>query len=294
MGIDKALGTQCLQEGNMNYYAVQDVVSRWINAYPDSPAARIAYSMALIDHGWSFRGCGYSNTVSADDRKSFDAYIDAAYQNLITYKYMATIDPMWYQMMLTVAYAKGWDKDEFYQVYKEAVTKEPYYYQTYFTAAEYLMPKWYGDIKQIEELAQDAVNRTKSQEGMGMYARIYWYVSSSSFETDLFTKSMADWSNMKSGFEDILKRYPDTWNSNNYARFACMAEDRGTAKDLMSTIGNEPIEQAWQPISLFSKCQQWINKPYIDVRLIILIGGLLLFGSVILIISKRMKTETKE
>ena len=229
----------------------------WIAAYPQSPSARIAYSMFLIGHGWHFRGGNYASAVPPEAWEPFYRYIGLARDNLERNKATASVDPRWYETMMTVARAQNWDRKRFDALLNEALDKEPYFYQTYFLALEYLLPKWHGGIKDIEQFANQAVARTVRTEGQGMYARIYWFASQTQFENELFDRSLIDWSKMKAGFEDVVARYPDAWNINNYARFACLAKDKTTTRELFVRIKENPVREAWSPIVLFSHCQQW-------------------------------------
>jgi hypothetical protein len=135
--------------------------------------------------------------------------------------------------------------------------REPLYYQTYFEALEHFLPKWHGDAEAIERFARAAVERTATQEGRGMYARIYWYASQTEYGNDLFNKSLAVWRQMRDGFDDVIARYPDPWNLNNYARFACLAGDKSKTRELLARIGPSVVHQAWAPEPLRQHCAKW-------------------------------------
>jgi len=179
---------------------------------------------------------------------------------LEAHKSVAAADPRWYQMMVSLATDQAWDRDEFDRLLDEAFEREPAYYQTYFQAIDYLMPHWHGDIGEIEEFAREAVRRTSKQEGRSMYARIYWYASQRYYQNDLFTKSMAAWPRMKEGFEDLMVRYPDPWNLNNYAKFACLASDKQTARELLKRIHPDPVIDAWDPPELLQWCSDMASR----------------------------------
>ena len=61
----------------------------------------------------------------------------------------------------------------------------------------------------------------------------------------MFDNGQADWSRMKAGFERMIKDYPDPWNINNYAKFACLAEDWKTVSFLNKQIEQKPLLDAW-------------------------------------------------
>jgi hypothetical protein len=121
------------QEREAAFGDLQGRMKRWTQEYPDSPSAHLMQSSVQEAH-----------------------------------KAVAAADPRWYQTMIMIAMAEGWEREEFDRLLDAALDREPVYYQTYFQAIDYLMPKWHGEISEIEEFAQDAVRSTSALEGRGM------------------------------------------------------------------------------------------------------------------------------
>jgi hypothetical protein len=262
-GIDEAIG-QCKKgrDPEVAFPPFEEKTRKWVEAHPASPTAHIVRSQVLTGRAWAHRGCGYAHTVSEEGWENFRRYIAAARSNLEEHKTVAAVDPEWYEEMLTIARAQQWELNDFKGIFNEALAREPLYYQTYFMALEYFLPKWHGCAEEIEDFAQDAVGRTKELEGQGMYARLYWYASQTQFENDIFRNSLADWPQMKAGFEDIIRRYPDAWNINNYARFACLAQDKPKTVELLKRIDKSSVvAEAWVPSLLKDECAAWASRP---------------------------------
>jgi hypothetical protein len=259
LGIDQAIWAAS-KEGTQALEKLETVTNKWAVQYPDSPAAHIAYSMALITHGWTFRGGGYASSVRPESWAPFRRYIAMARKNLETHKAVASRDPSWYETMLTIARAEAWDADQFDSLLNEALKREPLFYQTYFSALRYLLPQWHGDVRAIETFAQDAARRTSEVEGRGMYARIYWYASQAEFRNNLFDGTLVFWPRMKAGFEDVIAKYPDDWNLSNYAKFACLAKDKPKTKELLARLGSSVVLEAWEPATLLQKCIAWSSQ----------------------------------
>lgn len=255
MGIRAAI-SQVPEPGSRFFAGLESKTKAWSEAYPASPSAHIAHSMVLLEHGWYFRGTGYASSVPPEAWEPFRRYVKLARENLERHKAIAAVDPGWYEAMLTVARAEGWNRREFDALLNEALDREPYSYHTYFAAVEYLLPHWQGSAEEVEQFAQQAVARTRAQEGESLYARIYW-AASQGFGNDLLFRSSTVWPRMKAGFEDVIARYPDVWNVNNYARFSCLAGDKQKARQLLTKIQAAPVVEAWQPVSLFVRCQRW-------------------------------------
>lgn len=261
-GIDEAIDAYELQsERDVAYDALDKLADDWVAKFPDSPTGHIVRSRVLTRRAWAHRGSGYASTVSDEAWPRFHKYIAAARANLEANKAVASVDPKWYEEMLIVARAQGWEQDQVEKLLDEALDREPVYYQTYFMALEGLLPKWGGGLDEIEEFAQDAARRTSQLEGQGMYARVYWFASQTQFKNDIFKNSFVDWPQMKAGFEDIIRRYPDAWNLNNYAYFSCMARDKAKTAELLERIGTSVVRQAWKPLALKGECARWAVQP---------------------------------
>lgn len=233
---------------------------RWAQQYPDSPSARIAYSMVFTNRAWVNRGDGYAPAVPPSRWAPFRASMAVARKNLEDHKAIASVDPRWYETMLEVARAENWERDQFDRLLNEALDREPLFYQTYFAALEYLLPKWHGGLAEIDEFARNAVRRTAKTDGNGMYARLYWYASQTQFQNKLFGDSLAGWPQMRRGFDDILAQYPDAWNLNNYAKFACLANDLPKTRELLKRTEASVIPEAWQPRQLRERCVSWAKQ----------------------------------
>ncbi|PZV16403.1 MAG: hypothetical protein DCF22_05445 [Leptolyngbya sp.] len=88
-------------------------------------------------------------------------------------------------------------------------------------------------------------------------------------QSAIFSKeSKVDWKKISQGFEDIVARYPDAWNLANYARFACLAEDKAKSKallnqSLMDKLASglvDELPEAYPSIN-FSACYGFSRDP---------------------------------
>ena len=244
-------------EEDQYWESIEAKASRWINAYPGSPTPHIAYAMILIGHAWMFRGDGWSDDVKPENWKPFQEYLARAARHLWEHKDVADVDPRWYETMLVIARAENWDRERFDKLVNEATERHPYFYQIYFAAIDYLMPKWHGSKEQVEAFANFATAKTAAREGAGMYARVYWYAAQAQYRSRLFTESAVVWGRMKQGIDDVLARYPDQWNINNFAHFACLAWDGRETRELIERVQGAPIPQAWDSTSQFEQCKTW-------------------------------------
>jgi len=233
---------------------------KWIANDPNSATPHLAYARMLLNHGWSFRGAGYANTVEPQNWKPFFDYVQQAKGYLEKHKDIASSDPYWYELMAIIAYAQGWPDSEFSKLISEGLQREPVFYQTYFAAIDYYAPKWGGSILAIEQFAREGLEKTRSTEGFAMYARIYWYASQTEFGDRLFSESLVDWAAMKKGIDDVLTRYPDSWNINNFAKFACLSKDKAKTAELIARMNDAPLMAVWGEPLFFQQCRVWASS----------------------------------
>lgn len=229
----------------------------WIERHPQSPTARLVYATLLINQAWGIRGTGYANTVEQQQWKPFFAKVEEARAYLESVKTIASVDPYWYTAMLEIATMQEWPDARYSAMLAEALNRHPLYYDTYFQAANRKLPKWGGSAEEVEAFAREAIRHTHATEGAGLYARIYWSASGSEFRDDLFKLSHVDWAEMKRGIDDVLAKYPDDWNLNHFAKFACLAGDYPMAAQLIDRIKGDPLPLVWGPFLYMERCRIW-------------------------------------
>ena len=255
-GIDSAI-SQATHGQPQNFKGVDSIVADWVAAYPDSPTAHIVQSEVLYYHAMAYRGRRPAISLHLDPWQPFRDLLATARANLEKHKAIASSDPQWYETMLNIGRLQNWEKQKFMHLLDEALSREPAFYQTYFAALDYLLPRWSGSIPEIEEFAASAAKRSSATDGSAMYARIYWYASQSQFGAGLFSNSMVRWPAMRTAFDDVIAKYPDVWNLNNFAKFACLANDAAKTKELLSKLGaNNYVAQAWDSKEQFAQCQK--------------------------------------
>lgn len=232
--------------------------NNWANKYPDSPTPYIAMSTMLIKQAWNIRGSGYAYTVNKNAWKPFYEKVAESKRVLEKSRAISSKDPHWYVNMAEIAIIESWSEKDFDSLINQGLEESPYYFELYFEAMRYYTPKWHGDAEKIERFARSALERTRDKEGYGMYARIYWAASQSQFKGRLFERSDVNWMTMKKGINDVLDKYPDQWNINNFALFSCLAKDKKQTNKLIKMIKGSPIKQAWlNNVGYYNHCKIW-------------------------------------
>jgi hypothetical protein len=233
-----------------------EILSEWIKKYPESKTAKIGYAVYYVELGWFYRGGGYSNTVSSESFVLFRENLKIAEEMLNKLPSDIKADPGWSYGMLVVGLSQGWVEEEFDRIYGAAVKRNPEYIPFYFLKAAYMEPKWYGSLVQFNKFVDGVVENTAPVLGDQMYARLHWSGSG----TNLFRSGRTDWSRMKKGFDEILANYPDGWNVNNYAKFACLAGDKEQLAKLLLQI-EVPLRAAWfNDLDFYKRCSEFAKN----------------------------------
>lgn len=226
------------------------LLQRWEEAYPNSTTAKTATALYWKEFAWLARGLEYADTVNENQWAIFNSRMQKSRQLLEALRARRDLDAAWYAGLLSIAKAQAWREDDFEKLYKEATRRFPDYLPLYFFKAAQLSPRWGGSQQAFSHYVDDVVAATSSQMGETMYARLNWSSSSST----MFSDGQADWPRMKRGFERLTHDYPDRWNINAYAKFACVAGDAGTLKQQLDRITQAPVLEAWGSMGYFSRC----------------------------------------
>lgn len=223
---------------------------------PQSAAYALLEAEYWIRYAWDARGSGFSSTVTDMGYKLFNERIEKAEKVLLDSKPYASAIPVWYAQMVTVQSVLDRPLTDRDKTFLEGTGKNKTYYELYFNMLNYLSPKWGGSWGTVENLVRWSVENTHETEGTSMYARLYWSTYSGLPEgVKLFGDTYASWPKMKKGFEDLMQRHPKSnWNLNNFAKFACLANDKHTYVSLRKRIGDDIEVAAWSGETTLDLC----------------------------------------
>jgi hypothetical protein len=230
-------------------------VQEWIDEAP-SPAAFVTLAKFHRDLGWQWRGLGVTNTVNDSALKPFRKQLQIAHEILAAHKSEAASDPEWYVTMEDLACEQEWTEKASEALYAEATAKNRYYDRVYYSIANRLEPKWGGSWDQVERFADFAARNTKDKLDDLLYVRIYMATEYCNC-TDGRTRW--DWNRIKSDFHNLQKRYPEPWNTNAFAYYACQKRDKAAAKSVIDKLP-AIIEPAWDyDTDAYEQCKAWVS-----------------------------------
>ena len=231
-----------------------DRVAGWVKRAP-SPAAYIALAKFHHHFAWAWRGDGMANTVSDNAWAPYHQQLKIEHDILMAHKAEAASDPEWYYTMENLALEQNWSASESQKLYSEALARYPYYDRLYFAIANGLQPKWGGSWQAVEKFADESARATKSRMGDMLYTRIYEQTLDCRCEA--FGDTKVNWPRMRGGFQQMVKHFPEPWNANRFADFACQAEDRETAQAVLAKLP-AVVTPAWDGgEGAYRQCKAW-------------------------------------
>ncbi|MFM9971393.1 MAG: hypothetical protein ACKVQK_23675 [Burkholderiales bacterium] len=232
------------------------IIELWKKAVPMSVGAALFEFRYWTRYAWDARGTGFANSVTREGWALYHERMRKAESALIESKSYASQNPEWYASYIELAGQGGWEREKRWALFREAVAREPYYQAHYFNFVSFAIPRWGGNYEEIAKIADEAVKLTSKQEGVTFYTRVYWSLQGTEGTTaDIFRDAGASWPRMKKGFDELIKLNPKSnWILNNYASFACRANDKQTFLALSTQIGTQPYRQAWSSNHSYDVC----------------------------------------
>jgi len=235
-------------------------LKKWADAYEDSVAPRILLGKVYCSYAWKARGGGYSASVTEEGWRLFAERLQIAQRYLEQAGKLPKQDPECYRELITVAKGLNWPKSQMEAAFKKGVALEPNYQQLYEAKADYLLARWHGEPGEWEAFAEKAANARGGEEGDLLYMAIAKSNAWTERE-DFFKNTSISYPRMKRGFELRLKANPENeWNLNQYCYFACIAEDRETAKNLFPRINGRWEKEVWSNEARFQQWQDWATS----------------------------------
>jgi hypothetical protein len=226
-------------------------VSRWAASDPTSPGPKITHAYLLQQQAWCYRGSGSATSVSEGNWAKFYQGLEASNAFMEANKAIAAKDPEFYAVQLTTYRGLNATDEIFRDLLTEAIDKEPDYHRTYFNAAQNYMPQWGGSYEQVDAFARFAAERTKRSEGLGMYARVIWWLDSCNCKV---IENVADWPMMKEAMRDVYARNPVGWNRDFFIKASCVLKQPQEAADYIK-VGNPNMDTNALLTAVTTQCQ---------------------------------------
>jgi hypothetical protein len=242
-----------------DWNAYRDRLGRWVAQQPESVTARVALAQAELLYGWQLRGPGELGTVPQDHFDRFMAQVKQAETILNGAMELPVKCPEWYDLMLQVGRAKGWELQDLNTLLEGAVAFEPGYFYVYQEQALTLTPKWRGREGDAEKFAEEQANRVGGKAG----DMLYWLIAESVIGNPELAKMPQHfvWSRALIGYQALVEQYgASTVRQNQIALMAARFGDYMTADDLLLQIGDRWDPGTWGSQEYFDKVKTWARS----------------------------------
>lgn len=233
---------------------------KWAKAVPGSRFRRLVEAIGWQRQAWVARGGGYASSVPGEAMTVFRERLALATRALEAAGPEGRDSPIWYWVALVVAGSSGQPAAALDALYEEAAGRFPSYHTIHYTRMNYVLPQWGGSYDAVDEFVRKVVERTRDKEGEAFYAWLYVDVARKT-DGDPFEVTRASWPRMKKGFEDMVARYPDAWNRNLFATFACRARDKETTARLLAELGPAARLGQHSPGFTTESCRRFALQP---------------------------------
>ena len=242
-----------------DWNAYRDKLNRWMGQQPESVTARVALAQAELMYAWQLRGPGELGTVAPERFDRFMAQLKRAETILNQASELQVKCPEWYDVMLQVGRAKGWELQDLNTVLERAVAFEPQYYYVYQQQALTLTPKWRGREGDAEKFAEEQANRMGGKPG----DILYWQIAQSVIGNSDLAKMPQHfvWSRALIGYQGLVEQYGvSVVRQNQIAFMAARFGDYMTTDDLLLQIGDCWDQATWDTQEYFDKVRAWARS----------------------------------
>jgi hypothetical protein len=233
---------------------------RWTQEHPGSSLAHSMYADVLLEIAWSYRGTGFASTVPPQAWEEFRKHVQRAADHMVRHADAALSTSEGHLTMITIGRAADWSDERQWAIALAGLKINPQDDRLYENMVISLLPKWGGSSQKVDRLINEAVERTKAERGLELYARLYHEAAVGQYGGGLFTESGAQWERMRQGYEDLTLRHSDPINLNRFAYYACLAQDKATTYNLLERIA-KPDLAAWgdsaNAARTFESCKRW-------------------------------------
>jgi hypothetical protein len=226
--------------------------SKWLHGAPKSNAAIIATALAIRYDAWGLRGTSTDSKLDPDARKLFNRRLSDAERLVTPPTRIASRSPLSDELLIEIMREEKKPSARIEAVGAEAIARFPQHTELYVTLADpnTLFTRQFDQSRQpIEQVdwahAEQLIRiaRTSSAAPSGTYALFYIIMfSHQPIEFDPFADSFANWHDMQTSFDALLKSSPSAENLNRYAAYSCRARDWKTYRALRSQLTSQPLE----------------------------------------------------
>jgi len=248
--------------GTRSWEGDSNALAQWRQQAPDSLAQAFVEAIYWRAYASQLR-LGAIGHMPKEALELYQEQLARGTARLQQVRAQAATCPLWHSLNIALLLEGGATRSMVARAYLDAVQVFPHDPQIHLAMARAYSPRWGGSAAQFDQFARRAVFFTRAVEGGGMYARLYWKEDGSGGDAIQFgeRRNLPEWQLVKSGFEDLLQRYPqDLRTRNKFASFACRANDRDTYQKLRHDLGEHIVPELWPEAANVDACDRKLGK----------------------------------
>ncbi len=246
-------------DGKPDFDAQRAALERWLEAKPDSAAARIALAGMYIQYAWDARGSGFAYSVTEEGWKNFSSRIEMAQRLLEEAIKLEPKECAAYYHLITVGKSLGWPRAKVQDFVDKSLAADPKYYSTYREMADYLRPQWQGEPGDIAQFAAQLAERLPGPQGDEAYGNVALVAANCQPIADMYAQGFSR-KRLLAAAKLFMKHYPDGAERMAFAsRIACLAGDRKLAAEAFRHLHGATGEQRvfWPDARLLYAYKRW-------------------------------------
>jgi hypothetical protein len=239
-----------------DWNAYRERLNHWVGVETQSITAQVALAQGELLYAWQLRGPGAPGTIAPD---RYDLFMTQLKQTETVLNQASDLQekcPEWYNVMLQVARAKGWEQADLNALLERAAAFEPQYFYVYQQQALTLTTLWRGKEGDAEKFAEDQANRMGGKPGDILYFQIAESVMANPDLAKMPQHFV--WSRALVGYQGLVEQYgPSVARQNQIAFLAARFGDYLAADDLFTQIGDHWDKGTWGSQEYFDKVKAW-------------------------------------
>jgi hypothetical protein len=240
------------------------VLEEWAAAKPDDPTPHIILAQLYMAWGWEARGSGFAYTVGEDGFRLFKERLGKALEHARAAEKLQPEDPELYTTLVDLGKGLGAERKHVDRWVETGRKIDPNYFPLYQATAEYLLPRWHGEVGDIEKFAEEMAEKIGGDDGLEAYFRIA--MSMQLYDRSLLLYGDYDFAKISAGAQVQRKRYPTSMLGADFAALITWMDGRqADAKALRPYVKQKkPDLRYWGSQQLFDMYVKFCDQPTVE------------------------------
>jgi hypothetical protein len=247
--------------GDEPYRELIGKLESWAVERPDSITPRLALVEAYHGYAWVARGSGWASQVTEEGAQLMEKRIEKGFEWLKQAHDLPQQDPALYAVALHLCLGANVAREEYEKYFETGVRNASGYNALYEYKAYYLLPRWHGRQGEWESFARKMTQRKDIAESEEIYARIAIYLRDIGLFYDEFSASKESWEELKSSFQALEKKYPDSLEIKSiFCNISGTLCDYKEAREQMKLLDGKVDLSVWHSKENFLGAVEWANN----------------------------------